>query len=101
MTEIPRNGNYRALAELFFTGDCTVPDGIGELIPCAEEAAAIRQCGFNARPGRIFRCPPSRMNSSVVVGYWATSPMPSIPRLASRCGTRSEPPPSEPPISIR
>jgi hypothetical protein len=46
------------LAELFFTGVCTVPDGMGELIPCAQEAAAIRRCGFDARPGRLFRCPP-------------------------------------------
>jgi hypothetical protein len=52
-----RNGNYEALAELFFTGVCTVPDGMGELIPCAQEAAAIRRCGFDARPGRLFRCP--------------------------------------------
>jgi hypothetical protein len=58
MDEIPRNGNYQALAELFFTGECTVPDGMGELIPCAQEAAAIRRCGFDARPGLIFRCPP-------------------------------------------
>jgi hypothetical protein len=53
----PRNGNYQALAELFFTGECTVPDCMGELIPCAQEAASIRRCGFDARPGRIFRCP--------------------------------------------
>jgi hypothetical protein len=25
MAELPRNGNYEALAELFFTGVCTVP----------------------------------------------------------------------------
>jgi hypothetical protein len=58
MAESHRNGNYEALAELFFTGECTVPDGMGELIPCAQEAAAIRRCGFDARPGRPFRCPP-------------------------------------------
>jgi hypothetical protein len=58
MAESPRNGNYETLAELFFTGECTVPDGMGELIPCAEEAAAIRRSGFDARPGRLFRCPP-------------------------------------------
>jgi hypothetical protein len=57
MAESSRNGNYEALAELFFTGVCTVPDGMGELIPCAQEAAAIRRCGFDARPGRLFRCP--------------------------------------------
>ena len=58
MAESPRAGNYEALAELFFTGVCTVPDGMGELVPCGQEAAAIRRCGFDARPGRLFRCPP-------------------------------------------
>jgi hypothetical protein len=58
MAESPRNGNYEALAELFFIGVCTPPDGMGELIPSAQEAEAIRGCGFDARPGRLFRCPP-------------------------------------------
>ena len=58
MADIPRNRNYESLAELFFIGECTVPDGMGELIPCAEQAAAIRRCGFDARTGRLFRCPP-------------------------------------------
>ena len=47
MAESQRDGNYEALAELFFTGECTVPDGMGELIPCAQEAEAIRYCGFD------------------------------------------------------
>jgi hypothetical protein len=58
MAESSRNGNYETLTELFFTGVCTIPDGMGELIPCPQEAAAIRRCGFDARPGRLFRCPP-------------------------------------------
>ena len=58
MAESSRNGNYEALAELFFIGICTPPDGLGEVVPTAQEAAAIRRCGFDARPGRTFRCPP-------------------------------------------
>jgi hypothetical protein len=49
MAESPRNGNYEALAELFFIGVCTVPDGMGELIPCAQEAGG--------HPPLWFRCP--------------------------------------------
>ena len=57
MPDSSRNGDYEALAELFFIGICTPPDGLGELVPTAQEAAAIRRCGFDARPGRLFRCP--------------------------------------------
>jgi hypothetical protein len=96
MDEIPRNGNYQALAELFFTGECTVPDGIGELIPCAEEAAAIRQCGFDARPGSIFRCPPlpdELVGGSRLLGHLSDSIDPASrfaawhPKRASAPGT--------------
>jgi hypothetical protein len=96
MDEIPRNGNYQALAELFFTGECTVPDGMGELIPCAEEAAAIRRCGFDARPGRLFRCPPlpdELVGGSRLLGHLSDSIDPASrfapwhPKRASALGT--------------
>jgi hypothetical protein len=96
MAEIPRNGNYQALAELFFTGECTVPDGMGELIPCAEEAAAIRRCGFDARPGLIFRCPPlpdELVGGSRLLGHLSDSIDPASrfatwhPKRAAAAGT--------------
>jgi hypothetical protein len=56
-TKGPNYEALAALAELFFIGVCTPPDGMGELIPSAQEAAEIRGCGFDARPGWLFRCP--------------------------------------------
>jgi hypothetical protein len=47
---------YEALADLIIRG--RLLDGGYEMIPDAEEAALIRACGFSARPGRIWRCPP-------------------------------------------
>jgi hypothetical protein len=35
-----------------------IPDGLGETILRPEEAAAIRACGFGARAGCMWRCPP-------------------------------------------
>src|SRR5215472_2549287 len=48
--------NYKALADLIIAGKLL--DGRYEMIPDAKEAALIRACGFSARPGRIWRCPP-------------------------------------------
>jgi hypothetical protein len=49
--------NYPALVEVL-TGLHQVPDGLGETVLSSGEAAAIRACGFGARAGCIWRCPP-------------------------------------------
>ncbi|MGH9345484.1 MAG: hypothetical protein ACRD19_17190, partial [Terriglobia bacterium] len=49
--------NYPALVEIL-TRLYQIPDGLGETVLRAEEAAAIRRCGFAARAGITWRCPP-------------------------------------------
>lgn len=49
--------NYEALVEVL-SRLYRVPDGLGETILRPEEAAAIRKCGFAARAGTTWRCPP-------------------------------------------
>lgn len=49
--------NYEALVEVL-TGLYQIPDGLGETTLTYEEAATIRACGFGARAGCIWRCPP-------------------------------------------
>lgn len=49
--------DYAALVEVL-TRLYQIPDGLGETILRPEEAAAIRRCGFAARAGITWRCPP-------------------------------------------
>lgn len=49
--------DYAALVDVL-TRLYNVPDGLGECTLRPEEAAAIRRCGFAARAGTIWRCPP-------------------------------------------
>ncbi|HZT32544.1 MAG TPA: DNA/RNA-binding winged helix domain-containing protein [Bryobacteraceae bacterium] len=48
---------YEALAEVLMRLR-NIPDGLGETVLSSEEAAQIRRCGFQARAGCTWRCPP-------------------------------------------
>lgn len=56
-TARPRGPSWEALIEVLENLRC-VPDAAGETRLSADEAAKIRRCGFNARAGVIWRCPP-------------------------------------------
>jgi hypothetical protein len=49
--------NYGALIDVL-TRLYQIPDGLGETALRPEEAAAVRRCGFAARAGTTWRCPP-------------------------------------------
>jgi hypothetical protein len=49
--------DYEALVEAL-TNLYRIPDGLGETVLRTEEAAKIRKCGFDARAGIMWRCPP-------------------------------------------
>jgi hypothetical protein len=53
----PPAPDYAALVDVL-TQLYQIPDGLGETILRSGEAAAIRRCGFAARAGSPWRCPP-------------------------------------------
>jgi hypothetical protein len=55
--DVVREPDYESLVEIL-TRLWQVPDGLGETMLRTEEAADIRACGFAARAGRVWRCPP-------------------------------------------
>jgi|SRR5438309_9771269 hypothetical protein len=49
--------DYAALVDVL-TQLYQIPDGLGETVLRPDEAAVIRRCGFSARAGSPWRCPP-------------------------------------------